>query len=52
MKNPNVRMDGETQKQFNERRRQQNKQAKNAVYRVLWDSARKGTYIRAKHGEL
>jgi hypothetical protein len=27
-------------------------QNKKQKYRVLWDSQRQGTYVRAKHGEL
>lgn len=41
MNNPNVRSDGETQKQFNERRRSAQKQVRAASY--FWYSSQ-GTY--------
>lgn len=50
--NPNQRRPQETQQQYKERMRAQNKAAKGKVGRVLWDSARKGTYVRARDGEL
>jgi hypothetical protein len=49
--NPNVRRDGETQKQFQARRRSENGKAPRGW--LLWDAMKNGTYIgkriRAKH---
>lgn len=50
--NPNQRKSTETQKQYKERLREQNSAAKGRPVRVLWNSAQRGTYIRAKHGDL
>ena len=50
--NPNQRKPEETHKEYKERLREQNSAAKGRVCRVLWDSARRGTYVKAKHGEL
>lgn len=49
---PNQRKSTETQKQYKERLREQNAAAKGRTIKVLWDSARRGTYVRAKHGAL
>lgn len=49
--NPNQRRPEESEKDFKERRRRENKAAKGRVARMLWP-ATKGTYVRAKHGPL
>jgi hypothetical protein len=52
MANPNVRQPDETQKQFHQRRSENNIADKQLnKWRVLWP-ATKGTYIRARDGEL
>jgi hypothetical protein len=48
--NANQRRDGETFNQFKARRLAQNNAEKNRKDVVLWDSYRKGTYKKAKHG--
>jgi len=48
--NPNKRQPNETQRQYRERLRAQNKSSKTG--RVLWDSSVRGTYVKAKHGPL
>lgn len=50
--NPNQRKSTETQKQYKERLREQNNAAKGRTGRVLWNSAQRGTYVRARDGEL
>lgn len=50
--NPNVRKSNESQKQYKERLREQNKAGKGGRTRMLWNSTAQGTYVRAKHGEL
>ncbi len=50
--NQNQRKSTETQKQYKERLREQNKSAKGRTPRLLWDSHARGTYVRERHGEL
>jgi len=50
--NPNQRRSNESQKAYKERLREQNKASKGGSTRMLWPSESKGTYVRAKHGEL
>lgn len=49
--NPNQRKSDESQKKYKERLREQNKASKGGRTRMLWPASR-GTYVRAKHGEL
>lgn len=50
---PNARKSNETQTSFRERLKQQHQYEKHrARGRVVWDSQKQGTYIRAKHGPL
>lgn len=51
--NSNVRKANETQKDFRARRKEECKADKlRAKGRIVWDSAKQGTYERAKHGAL
>ena len=53
MKNPNVRRPNETQEKYKARRNAEAKAEKQRTKGVnVWNSKRKGTYVRAKHGEL
>ena len=49
---PNERRPSETYSEYRERLAYSNYLDKNRAARLLWDSSRKGTYIRARHGEL
>jgi len=46
------RQPNESQQQYKERLRSEAKAEKGMPRRVLWDSQRRGTYVRAKHGGL
>ena len=50
--NPNQRKSTETQQQYKERLREQNTATKGRIGRVLWNSARRGTYVKERDGTL
>ncbi len=50
--NSAIRRPDESQKEYKERLREERKAEKAGRARLLWDSSRLGTYIRAKHGDL
>ena len=50
--NSNQRQPQESQQQYRERMRSQNKASKGRINRILWDSSTQGTYIKKVHGEL
>lgn len=50
--NPAIRKPNETQEQYRKRLRKERAESKEGRERLLWDSAHRGTYVRAKHGPL
>lgn len=51
--NINKRQTNETQEQYRKRQQQQKYAAKGWKRgRLVWDSSRKGTYVRSQHGPL